>query len=223
MKYRLLAVAATILLFTASCSTTNSSQFLAPDYSKDNAVKNSTVTILPVEAEYFFNIFPNYVYGELKPNESHIFDYYLPFYIERNTDADVTSIFKGDSLNGSAFEMKELNLGTDEKMQIIGPKEETALNMEAIDSRFILILDQYNYQMYTIETGGGNYAGHEMHKETRLKFETKYLIWDNELQKAAAWGKVNSVKKYSVMDGDQVYRNLLDDVLQKIIQKSPFS
>lgn len=223
MNFRFIAVAATIILFATSCSTTNNSQFLAPDYSNKNTVKNSTVTILPVEAKYFFEIFPNYAYGELKPNESDLFDYYLPAFIERNTDADVTSIFKGDSLAGSAFEMKELTLGSNDRMQIIGPKEETALNTEDENSRFILILDQYSYRMYTIETGGGNYAGHETEKETRLKFETKYLIWDNELRKAAAWGKVNAVKKYSSIDGEQVYRNLLDDVLQQIIQKSPFS
>ncbi|MDZ7807926.1 MAG: hypothetical protein U5K71_12545 [Gracilimonas sp.] len=62
-----------------------------------------------------------------------------------------------------------------------------------------------------------------METETRLRFETKYLIWDNETGQPAAWGKVNSVRRYTALEREMLYQLLLDEALQQILSKSPFS
>lgn len=220
MGTRFLTSAAVLFVFLTSCATTTN-QYLSSDYS--NPIENSTVAVLPIQAEYFFKIFPNYAFGQLDSNQAEMFNSYLPSFIERNSNSDVKGVLSTSKLSEIDFEMKELDLRSNEKLNIIGPKEKRVLKANDQESRFILILDQYNYQVYTIETGGGNYAGHEIEKQLRLRFETKYLIWDNELGKAAAWGKVNAVRKYSSVSEEGIYRDLLDDVILQIIQKSPFS
>jgi hypothetical protein len=194
---------------------------LASEY--NDRERNTTLSILPIQAEVFFEYFPGYTFGKLENEENGTFEQYLPTYIEKNTQADVKEILTASYLQGSQFELKDLPLGSESQFQILGPKDNTSLTSEQINSRFTLILDQFNYQMYDIETGGGNYAGHEMETETRLRFETKYLIWDNETGQPAAWGKVNSVKRYTVMEREELYQQLLDEAMQQILNKSPFS
>lgn len=215
-----LLVTLPILLFLTSCSST-SNQYLASEY--NDRERNTTLSILPIQAEVFFEYFPGYTFGKLENEENGTFEQYLPTYIEKNTQADVKEILTASYLQGSQFELKDLPLGSESQFQILGPKDNTSLTSEQINSRFTLILDQFNYQMYDIETGGGNYAGHEMETETRLRFETKYLIWDNQEGKPAAWGKVNSITRYTSMERDVLYQQLLDKAMEQIINKSPFS
>ncbi len=196
-------------------------QYLDSDY-KDPE-RYATISILPIQADVFFEYFPGYAFGKLENDEDGTFEQYLPSFIERNSQADVKEILTAPYLEGDNFELKELPLRSEDQFQILGPKNNTSLTSTGIDTRFTLILDQYNYQMYDIETGGGNYAGHEMETETRLKFETKYLIWDNETGQPAAWGKVNSVKRYTALEREVLYQQLLDDAIQQILSKSPFS
>lgn len=209
-----------LLLLFASCAST-SNQYLASEYNERE--RNTTLSILPVQADVFFEHFPGYTFGKLENGENETFEQYLPTYIERNTQADVKEVLTASYVVGSNFEVKELPLRSEENFQILGPKENTSLTSEDINSRFTLILDQFNYQMYDIETGGGNYAGHEMETETRLRFETKYLIWDNETGQPAAWGKVNSVRRYTALEREMLYQLLFDEALQQILSKSPFS
>ena len=219
MKNILLLTVSTLLFITSCASTSN--QFLASGY--DDKEENATLSILPVQAETFFEYFPGYTFGKLENGSNETFELYLPTYIERNTQADVKEVLTSAYLEGSNFELKELPLDSESQFQILGPKDNTSLTTEGINSRFTLILDQFNYQMYDIETGGGNYAGHETEKETRLRFETKYLIWDNTVGKPAAWGRVKSAKRYTTMEKEMLYQQLLDEVLEQILRKSPFS
>lgn len=219
MRSILLVTLPFLFLLTSCASTSN--QYLASEY--NDRERNTTLSILPIQAEVFFEYFPGYTFGKLENGGNETFEQYLPTYIERNTQADVKEILTASYLEGSQFELKDLPLGSESQFQILGPKNNTSLTSEQINSRFTLILDQFNYQMYDIETGGGNYAGHEMETETRLRFETKYLIWDNETGQPAAWGKVNSVKRYTVMEKEELYQQLLDEALQQILNKSPFS
>lgn len=219
MRSILLVTVPLLFLFTSCASTSN--QYLASEY--NDKEQNATLSILPIQADVFFEYFPGYTFGKLDSGENETFEQYLPTYIERNTKADVKEILTASNRLGSNFELKNLPLKSEETLQILGPKENTSLNSEEINSHFTLILDQFNYQMYNIETGGGNYAGHEMETETRLRFETKYLIWDNELEQPAAWGKVNSVTRYTAPEREVLYQQLLDDAIQQILSKSPFS
>lgn len=219
MRSILLLTVSTLLFLTSCASTSN--QYLASEY--NDKERNTTLSILPVQAEIFFEYFPGYTFGKLKNGGNETFEQYLPTYIERNTQADVKEILTASYLEGSNFELKDLPLGSEAQFQILGPKENTSVTSESINTRFTLIFDQYNYQLYDIETGGGNYAGHEMETETRLRFETKYLIWDNQTGKPAAWGKVNSVKRYTDMEKEMLYQQLLDEAMQQILSKSPFS
>lgn len=219
MKLNILLIVS-LLLFFNSCAST-SDQYLAAGYNEKKP--NATLSLLPIQAEIFFKYFPGYAFGKLESGVNETFEQYLPTYIERNTQADVKEILTAAYLEGSNFELKNLPLGSNAKFQILGPKENKSLTNGRTNSHFTLILDQFNYQMYDIETGGGNYAGHEMETETRLRFETKYLIWDNETGKPAAWGKVKSVKKYTQMQKETLYKELLDEAMNQILNKSPFS
>lgn len=219
MKPILLVTIPLLYLFTSCAATSN--QHLVSDYKEPE--QDATISILPIQAEVFFEYFPGYAFGKLENDQDGTFEQYLPSFIERNTQADVKEILTASQLEGGNFELKELPLGSGEKFEILAPKENTSLTSTEINTRFTLILDQFNYQMYSIETGGGNYAGHEMETETRLKFETKYLIWDNQTGQAAAWGKVNSVKRYTDLEREMLYQQLLDEVIWQILSKSPFS
>ncbi|MBD3616392.1 MAG: hypothetical protein HUJ22_07450 [Gracilimonas sp.] len=219
MKPILLVTVPLLYLFTSCTATSN--QYLASEYQEPE--QRATISILPIQAEVFFEYFPGYAFGKLENDQDGTFEQYLPSFIERNTQADVKEILTAPHLEGENFELKELPLKSGDTFQILAPKENTSLTSPEINTRFTLILDQFNYQMYSIETGGGNYAGHEMETETRLKFETKYLIWDNQAGQPAAWGKVNSVKRYTVLERKMLFQQLLDEVFEQILSKSPFS
>lgn len=219
MKRIFLVLVPLLLLFTSCASTSN--QYLASDYQEPE--KSATISILPIQAEVFFEYFPGYAFGKLENDQANTFEIYLPSFIERHTQADVKEVIIDSDLEAGNFELKDLPLKSDKEFQILGPKENTSFTGAETNTRFTLILDQFNYQMYNIEAGGGNYAGHEAETETRLKFETKYLIWDNQAGQPAAWGKVNSIKKYTALEKQMLYQQLLDEVIQKILNKSPFS
>lgn len=206
-------------LFITSCAST-SNQYLASEYTDRS--EDVTLSILPIESDVFFEYFPGYIFGKLEADQSNTFEHYLPTFIERNSRADVKEVLVGSSEMGSDFELKSLPLDSESNISILGPKENTSVENSENPTRFTLILDQFNYQMFEIETGGGTYAGHEGETETRLKFETKYLIWDNQEGKPAAWGKVDSITRYTSMERDVLYQQLLDKAMEQIINKSPF-
>lgn len=217
MGLRLLTAVFTLIFFVSCAS--SSTQHLSEEYNKP--LSYSSVAILPIQADTFFEYFPNYAFGKVKPDQKDILNYFLPTIMERNSNTNVSGTLE-EGITPDTFEMKSLALEGNEDLEIIGPKAGSQIG-DNIGEQFVLILDQYNFQVYSIETGGGNYAGHEIEKESRLKFETKYLIWDNKNQKAAAWGKVNASSKYSALNSDEIYLDLLNDAVLKIIQKSPFS
>ncbi|MDZ7807925.1 MAG: hypothetical protein U5K71_12540 [Gracilimonas sp.] len=155
MRSILLVSAPLLFLFTSCASTSN--QYLASEYNERE--QNTTLSILPVQADVFFEFFPGYTFGKLENGENETFEQYLPTYIERNTQADVKEILTATYVVGSNFELKNLPLRSEENFQILGPKENTSLTSENINSRFTLILDQFNYQMYDIEQEGGTVPG----------------------------------------------------------------
>src|SRR6056297_1861053 len=110
----ILFLTVSVLLFLTSCAST-SNQYLASDYS--DREQNATISILPIQAETFFEYFPGYVFGKLENGSSETFEQYLPTYIERNTQADVKEILNNTNLTGSNFELKELPLGEQGKLE----------------------------------------------------------------------------------------------------------
>lgn len=202
----------------ASCSG-NSNQVLLEDV--DFTDRNATLSVLTIDTDYLFDNFPDHTFGALRPAEKSIFEQQLVSLLASRTTTPVTGRLNGSTLANHRFELRSFSTG-DGRFDLITPEEGTDLTASQNESRYTLILDQFYFTPYQVQVGGGSYAGHEGTTEQRLRFDTAYLIWDNERGDAIAWGKINSDARLSLQDQRRTYRNLIMDAFSKIIRVSPF-
>lgn len=191
---------------------------------EDIDVRESEVSIslLTIELEKLFHQFPDHTFGALRPAEQSIFEEQLVSLLTSRTTSTVAGRLNSTTLNDHPFERKKFDVRNGE-IEMISPAPGTTLSSNNIKARFVLILDQFYFTPYQAEVGGDTYAGHhEGEIENRLRFETKYLIWDNEIGEAVAWGKVDTNNRLSLTNQSTTYRELLMDAFQQIVKVSPF-
>jgi hypothetical protein len=206
-------------LFLLSCSGTTN-QFIIEDYSVDR--QEISIAMMPIESDFHFNNYPDHVYGALRPQEQRVFNQDLAGILGEYTGANVSGLLSSSVQVNNEFEMREFTLD-ESTFEAITPKKGQPLRIEASQSRFVLIFDQYFFTPYTVEVGGDSYAGHESKTEERLRFETNYVIWDNELRDAVAWGKVNSTEQINFSNTRATYIDILNKAIEKIVAVSPFN
>ena len=206
------------VLFSLISCNSKSTQVLLDDDLELN--RNQTVSLLIIEAEPLFNKFPNYTFGALRPTEQKIFNSDLARIVSEQTQSPFIGKKNLERMDTESFEIKNFETKS-VSFEMISPKSGTMVNDENIESRFTLILDQFYFTPYEVQTGGGSYAGHEGEPQTRIAFETTYLIWDNEQKKEVAYGKVNSSHILYQDDIEKSYREALASAFQKIIDVSP--
>ena len=206
------------LLFIAGCSG-NGNQVLIDD--TNLSMENASISLLTVELDYLFEDFPNHTFGALRPGEKSVFERDLLNLLSASTTTPVTGRLNGLTLLEHPFELRNYNID-EGNLSIISPEEGTSLADSDTQSRFTIILDQYYFTPFQVQIGGGSYAGHEGKMERRLRFDTNYLIWDNEKGDAIAWGKINSTATLSLQNQNRTYNNLILDAFNQIIRVSPF-
>lgn len=205
-------------LFIAGCSG-NGNQVLIKD--ADLSTENASISLLTVELDYLYDDFPDHTFGALRPGEKNVFEQDLLNLLSLSTTTPVTGRLNELTLLEHPFEVRTYN--TDEgDLSILSPKEGTTLTDPATQSRFTVILDQFYFTPFQVQIGGGSYAGHEGTMEKRMRFDTSYLIWDNEKGDAIAWGKINSTATLSLQNQNRTYNNLILDAFNQIIRVSPF-
>ena len=206
-------------LFIASCSG-NSNQVLLEDVDFSSA-DNASVSLLTVELDYLYDDFPNHSFGALRPGERSFFERDLLNLFSTSTTNPVTGRLNGTTLLEHPFELREYDINGEE-ITVLSPEEGTSMSDSQNPARFTLILDQFYFTPFQVQIGGGSYAGHEGTMERRLRFDTNYVIWDNEKGDAIAWGKIESTEVLSLQNQNRTYTNLLLETFHKIIKVSPF-
>jgi hypothetical protein len=207
----------TFLLFT-SCSP-RSNQILLQDES--NFSESPSVSIMLIEADHLFDYFPNHSFGALRPTEQNIFENQLVQLFSEQTQTPVSGKKRSTYFDPNDFEVRQFETANSD-FTILSPKPGTDLTSSENNSRYTLILDRYFFISYQVSGGAGSYAGHEQEMQNRIKFDLKYVIWDNELKEEIGWGNVDSDH---LIFGDEItaiYRDAISTVFQKIINVSPF-
>ncbi|MAL18807.1 MAG: hypothetical protein CL670_07080 [Balneola sp.] len=208
-----------LLLFSISCST-NNTQYLVSDY--NNKSLEGRISVLTIELNYLYDEFPDYIFGALRPDERKIFDQSLERLLAKNTNASIAGTLDKSLVQQLPMEQRVFELNKSTQLEMVAPSKGALVQGEDLETRFVVIFDQFNFEFTQIESGGGGYAGHETKVETKLNFETKYIIWDNEIKDAIAWGSVDSDDIFDAQNPGPIYSSLIDKAINKIIRKSPF-
>jgi hypothetical protein len=208
-----------VLLFFISCSN-NANQYLIEDFEVSEA--EISISLLTINIDEMYDRFPNHVYGALRPAEREIFDNHLHDLLSSQTRSFVNGQMSHTVLLDFDFEERFFNVRNNQ-LRMISPVRGTDLSNGTNESRFVIILDQFYFTSYQNQVGGDSYAGHEGEIETRVRFETKYMIWDNEMGDAIAWGRIDTNERLSMSNQASTYRTLIADAFNRIVRMSPFN
>jgi hypothetical protein len=207
-----------VTCFMAGCSG-NANQYIIEDVEYSDS--NASISILTIDLDYLFDDFPDHEFGALRPAEQSVFQQQLVSLLSTRTTTPVLGKLNGTTFERNRFELRSFST-KDGRIELLSPEEGAVLTDSETDSRYTLILDQFYFTPYQVQIGGGSYAGHEGTTESRLRFDTNYLIWDNDRGTAIAWGKINSDARLSLQNQNRTYRNLILDAFGQIIRVSPF-
>jgi hypothetical protein len=211
-------LAVTAFLFI-SCSN-NANQYLIEDF--EVSENDISISVLTIDINTLYDQFPNHVFGALRPAERTMFDNNLHDLLGSQTRSRVAGQLPHTVLLDHDFEERYFSVRNGD-LRIISPAKGSSLMQSGTESRFVVILDQFHFTPYQNHVGGDTYAGHEGEIETRIRFETKYIIWDNELGDAIAWGKIDNNERLSQNNPNSTYRALISDAFNRIVRMSPFN
>jgi hypothetical protein len=208
-----------VLFISISCAQ-NNTQYLVSDYNNKNL--DGQISVLTLELNYLHDEFPDYIFGALRPDERKVFDQSLERLLAKNTNSKIAGTLEKSLVQELPMEQRAFELNQSTTLEMVAPSKGALIQGEELNTRFVVIFDQFNFEFTQIESGGGGYAGHETKVETKLNFETKYIIWDNDIKDAIAWGSVNSDDIFDAENPGPIYSSLIDKAINKIIRKSPF-
>lgn len=206
-------------LFFASCAG-SSKQFIEEGY--ENGSEAGSLSLLTIQKDQFNGNFSDHTFGELRANEIPIFESYLTTFLTGISQAEIKGELTQVDFRGSNFEPREFETNS-KTLNVLAPRQGTILREEAIESRYVIILDNYRFNQYEEIRGNNSYAGHEPEVIPRMTFKTKYLIWDNEIGNAVAWGEVESDRRIELSRIQEIYKELLTESFAKMVEASPFA
>lgn len=212
-------IAIIIVSFLFFSCANQANQFLVEDFKVET--EDISISLLTIEHDYLFNQFPDHVFGALRPAERMLFDQRMAGILSSRTNARVEGKLNSYTLMESEFELRDFNL-RDGNISMIAPKPGSTLKNGELNSRFVVLLDQFHFTPYQAEVGGDTYAGHENQVEERIRFESKYLIWDNETGDAVAWGRLNTNQRFLLQNQNETYSGLLSEAFGRLVRVSPF-
>lgn len=215
------SLTAAIIIFSLlliSCSGT-SKQYLSPEVEGNQG--HETISLLVIDRNDFPNLDADHKFGELRMNERTIFQDRLKTLLRHATGANVKDEMRVLDIDQSSFDVRQFTEGNT-NISLVAPSDGTELRTENSAPRFVVILDGFSFNAQEGQIGG-SYAGHEQRAVPRVKFETNYLIWDNEKRQAIGWGTVDANREMIADQIDELYAQLILDSLQIMARKSPFS
>ena len=202
--------------FLISCSG-STSQFINEKY--QNGEQPGSVSLLTIQESNFNGKFSYHTFGTLRANEVQLFEDFL-------TEFSIGAI---DHSNGmltqfdpSEFEKRSFETGN-ESFTSLTPTVGTTIYDDNQESRYIVIIDRYYFDQYEDIVASNSYAGHEQEVVPRLNFKTNYVIWDNEIGDAVAWGALEADRRIVLSRIEEIYDELLTESFNKMMAKSPFS
>lgn len=206
-------------LFFVSCAG-SSKQFIEEGY--ENGSKKGSLSLLTIQKDQFNGDFSDHSFGELRANEVSIFETYLTTFLSGISRAEIKGELTQVDFRDSNFEPREFETNS-KTLNVLAPRQGTILREESIESRYVIILDNYRFDQYEEIRGNDSYAGHEPEVIPRMMFKTKYVIWDNEVGNAVAWGEVESDRRIELNRIQEIYEELLVESFAKMVEASPFA
>ena len=218
-KYLSLQLVSIVLIFftTIGCSS-SSTQYLIQDLQISDSER--TISVMTIEADDLYHEFPGHLFGALRPSERNLFDNQILSLLAQHSRSQVYGKIRDQALFEIDLNLREFKISNN-SFTMIAPETGSEIFYENFRNRFVLILDQFFFTPYEAEVGGDTYAGHENRTEQRMRLELKYLIWDNELKDAVAWGSIERNRVFDTLDQMNSYNLLLTEAIRQIVQVSP--
>lgn len=207
-----------IMIITMGCSN-SSTQYLLQDLQISDS--DRTISVLTIEADYLYNDFPEHLFGALRPPERNIFDNQILSLFSQYSRSEAHGKIRDQALFDLDLTLRKFQIDNN-SFTMIAPETGSEIYYDDFKNRFVLVLDQFFFTPYQAEVGGDTYAGHENRTEQRMRLELKYLIWDNELKDAVAWGSIERNRPFDSIDQNNSYNELLSEAIRQIVQMSPF-
>lgn len=215
--YKLISPLFAIILLTQCSSTKN--QYLVEEI--PNLDSDFSISLLLIDSEAFFDEFPDHTFGALRPGEASFFERELLNIFSSQTSTPVIGLHSAAYLSPDKFNVREFNT-EENSVSLVAPTDGEQVSREELESRFVVILDQYYFTPFQTTVGGSSYAGHEGETENRVLFEFSYVIWDNSTESAIAWGSIANDTLLRASDPEQSYRSVLIQNFRQLIRHSPF-
>ncbi len=209
----------TLLLFLITSCAGSPNQHLVSEF--EDRTFQSSISLVMIELEPLFDRFPDHSFGAFRPEERDHVEGRLDQILSETTTATIRGFDLDLDQEKVPFERRELEVRNG-PFNMILPEEGTLLGSQNRGSRFVIILDQYRFEPYEQIIRGDSYAGHEGEVQHRMRFETKYAIWDNQNGEAIAWGTIDTNHLHLSTNRPLMYDNLLLQAMRKIIEVSPF-
>lgn len=207
-----------LFVFTACSNSAN--QYLLEDVQVSE--EDISISLLTIEIDELYSQFPDHEFGALRPTERRVFTEQLSQLFASHTRSHVSGKLSTSALLEHPFQERTFNL-RNRSLTMIAPESGTVIKNGSDETRFVVVLDKFYFTQYQVQIGGDTYAGHEGEREKRLRFDTKYLIWDNEKRDAIAWGKIETNERLNESNQTETYRMLVLEAFNRIIRHSPFS
>ncbi len=214
-----------ILLFVISISIAacggSSKQFIKTDYINGNGNGPGSLSVLKINFEDFGSDFSEHDFGRLQTTEKSVFQNSIITFFTPSSNSEHKGELNRADLKNSEFEVRNFSEeGT--SISVIAPVQGAVLGNDYVNTRYVVIFDQFRFRQYMSDRESQYYGGGAPNPIVYVNFETKYVIWDNEIGDAIGWGTVDADRRVETTRMVEIYNELLEESLQKMVRKSPF-
>ena len=219
-------VLSVIMIFFAGCSASSRLQSIEADY-RDRRESEIGLMVMPLSNEFMSKDMQSRLSQEqidtrnmLTQQELSYFNTYMGLALSRKTTAVVMRTDPSFKPTNIEFSYKELLVNNRGSLKMFGPNSGKVKYLGIVPG-YVLFLEDLSfrkgYQVTRSELQGGKQERYP------VTASIKYLIWDNNEQKIAAYGKLTQ-EFHTLMSvpSKEYYLWIFDKFASLIIQNSPF-
>lgn len=202
-----------------SCSSSKN-YYVESDYSQEKL--NTSVLVVPLQSSWFEGNL-THTFGSLSGTAQTTFYNSFGSILSGKVNSDVKMIDSEQFYNADYFQPSKLKVGKD-SLNVLLPTNTSNFNASEFNPEVVLLLDKFYFRKQTTSTPSSTYSGHEgSTKSYKLYFETNYVFWHTQKQKAIAWGNTNSsVDLSSPNSSDSVpYYEAITKAIEKLSKQGP--
>jgi len=214
----------TILIFFIGCQLTLNRHYVNPDYISNRRF-NATLLVMPLSPDFVKKSTRDSLLAQknstptsLDQRERNYFNHYMGPVISELTTADVIGIDPFFSANELTYSYKQLTFDEELTIQLLAP-DTGVIKYRNITPDFVLFIEDLHFEKEFVEerNGLGRWTSNKYTMDTGVK----YLFWDNQSQRIAAYGKLEERMDLLNYPDKAIYLKVFESFASEMIHNSP--